>query len=72
MSLRRELRPCPNAATTFRNARRIVVKVGTSTLTYPNGRLNLDRLERLVRQICDVANEGRRCSSSRPGPSGRG
>lgn len=33
--------------------------MGTSTLTYPNGRLNLDRLERLVRQICDVANEGR-------------
>lgn len=33
--------------------------MGTSTITYPNGRLNLDQLERLVRQVADIANEGR-------------
>ena len=30
-------------------ARRIVVKVGTSTLTYPTGKLNIRGIERLVR-----------------------
>ncbi len=39
-------------------ARRIVVKVGTSTLTYPNGRLNIRGIERLVRCIADLENRG--------------
>ena len=38
--------------------RRIVVKVGTSTLTYDNGRLNIRRIERLVRTISDPQNRG--------------
>ena len=38
--------------------RRIVVKVGTSTLTYDNGRLNIRRIERLVRTISDLRNRG--------------
>ena len=38
--------------------RRIVVKVGTSTLTYDNGRLNIRRIERLVRTISDLQNRG--------------
>ena len=33
--------------------KRIVVKVGTSTLTYANGKLNLTRMERLVRELAD-------------------
>ncbi len=37
---------------------RIVVKVGTSTLTYPNGRLQLGQIERLVRELSDLVNEG--------------
>jgi glutamate 5-kinase len=37
-------------------AGRIVVKVGTSTLTYANGQLNLQRIERLVREIADLHN----------------
>lgn len=41
------------------NARRVVVKVGTSTLTHPNGRLHLGRMENLVRQLCDLAAGGR-------------
>lgn len=38
--------------------RRIVVKVGTSTLTYPSGRLNIRGIERLVRCIADLQNRG--------------
>lgn len=42
------------------NAKRIVVKVGTSTITYPKtGKLNLNRLETLTRELADLANEGR-------------
>jgi glutamate 5-kinase len=37
---------------------RVVVKVGTSTLTYSNGKLNLQRIERLVREMADLHNRG--------------
>ncbi len=37
---------------------RIVIKVGTSTLTHKNGKLNLERIERLVRVIAEVKNLG--------------
>ncbi|MGI6113700.1 MAG: glutamate 5-kinase [Mahellales bacterium] len=36
---------------------RIVVKVGTSTITYPNGKLNLLRIEQLVRVLADLINQ---------------
>lgn len=36
----------------------IVVKVGTSTLTYENGKLNLDRMDRLCFVIADLINRG--------------
>ncbi|MHB1127521.1 MAG: glutamate 5-kinase [Bacillota bacterium] len=38
---------------------RLVVKVGTSTLTHSNGQLNLYHLEKLVRQLADIANQGK-------------
>lgn len=38
---------------------RIVVKVGTSTLTYGNGKLNLSRIERLAMILSDLANQNR-------------
>ncbi|MGM9612871.1 MAG: glutamate 5-kinase [Butyricicoccus sp.] len=38
--------------------RRIVVKVGTSSLTYPNGKLNIGWIEKLVRVISDLQNRG--------------
>ena len=41
------------------DANRIVVKVGTSTLTYDTGKLNLKRMDKLVRVICDMQNSGR-------------
>jgi len=40
-------------------AKRVVIKVGTSTLTYENGRLNLRRIEALVRVLSDMKNAGR-------------
>ncbi len=38
--------------------KRVVVKVGTSTLTYSNGKLNLRRIELLVRCLADLKNRG--------------
>lgn len=39
--------------------KRIVVKVGTSTLAYPGGRLNIRHIEKLVRVLSDIANSGK-------------
>ncbi|MDR0468525.1 MAG: glutamate 5-kinase [Peptococcaceae bacterium] len=41
------------------STQRIVVKVGTSTLTHKTGNLNLVRMELLVRQLVDLKNQGR-------------
>ncbi len=38
--------------------KRIVVKVGTSTLTYDNGELHLRNMERLVSVLSDIKNSG--------------
>lgn len=43
---------------THNNMKRIVIKVGTSTLTYDNGRINLRRIEQLCKVICDLQNSG--------------
>ncbi|MGF7399495.1 glutamate 5-kinase [Thermoanaerobacterium thermosaccharolyticum] len=37
---------------------KIVVKVGTSTLTYGNGQLNLEMMEKISRQISNLQNRG--------------
>ena len=42
----------------LKNIKRIVVKVGTSTLTHSTGLLNLKSLENIVRQITDIHNRG--------------
>lgn len=42
----------------LREARRIVVKVGTSTLTHPDGGLDLYRIDHLIRELADQANSG--------------
>lgn len=44
---------------TLQAARRIVVKVGTSTLTHSTGKLNINRMEMLVRQLADLRNQNR-------------
>ena len=43
----------------LKNVKRIVVKVGTSTLTYETGKLNLERLDSLVRELADLTNQGK-------------
>lgn len=40
-------------------ARRIVLKVGTSTLSHPNGELNLGVIEHLAREISDLHSQGK-------------
>ena len=42
----------------FRDSRRIVVKLGTSTLTHNTGHLNLRRIETLVKVLSDMQNSG--------------
>lgn len=37
---------------------RIVIKVGTSTLAYPTGRLNIRHVESLVKAMSDLKNAG--------------
>lgn len=42
----------------IKNCKRIVIKIGTSTLTYQNGALNLRRIELLTRAVSDFKNAG--------------
>ena len=42
----------------LKECKRIVIKVGTSTLTYENGRANLNSIEHLCRAISDQMNQG--------------
>jgi len=43
----------------LKNAKRIVVKVGTSIITYDTGKVNFSRIDRLARVLSDVMNQGR-------------
>lgn len=42
----------------MKKKKRIVVKVGTSTLTYENGKINIRRVEKLCKVISDLQNQG--------------
>ncbi|MDD3851836.1 MAG: hypothetical protein PHS13_09605, partial [Firmicutes bacterium] len=42
------------------NADRIVIKVGSSTITYNNAKPNLTNISRLVRVIADLTNQGKK------------
>ena len=45
---------------TLKNKKRIVVKVGTSSLTHPEtGNMDLIKMEKLVRELADLNNQGR-------------
>ena len=55
-----------------KNAKRIVVKVGTSTLTYENGQINLGRIEKLTRVLSDVVNSGKEVTLVTSGAVGVG
>jgi glutamate 5-kinase len=56
----------------LQQARRLVVKVGTSTLTHKTGKLNLERMERLVREVVDQVNAGRQVVLVTSGAVGAG
>ena len=43
----------------LKEKKKIVVKVGTSLLAYDNGKINLQRMEKLVRVLADLHNSGR-------------
>ncbi|MBO5505094.1 MAG: glutamate 5-kinase, partial [Clostridia bacterium] len=38
--------------------KRIVIKVGTSSITYPTGKINLGRMEELAKIVSDLKNRG--------------
>ena len=48
-----------NSRTEINFAKRIVIKVGTSTITYENGRVNYGNIDRLCRAIADLMNAGK-------------
>jgi glutamate 5-kinase len=56
----------------LQSAHRIVVKVGTSTLTHPNGKLNYSRIEYLVRELADAVNSGKQILLVSSGAVGAG
>ena len=56
----------------LQSADRIVVKVGTSTLTHRTGKLNLNLMEQLVRQLADLHNQGKEVALITSGAVGAG
>lgn len=50
-------------------AKRIVVKVGTSTLAHKTGLMNIQRVERLVKVLADLKNSGKEVILVSPVPS---
>jgi len=47
------------ARKSLKNCRRLVIKVGSSTITHASGQINISRLEKLARELADLHNEGR-------------
>lgn len=43
----------------IKKAKKIVVKIGTSTLTYDNGKVNIRKFDQIARVISDINNSGR-------------
>ena len=43
----------------LKKAKRIVIKVGTSTITYANGKRNFSQIDRLACEISDLQNQGK-------------
>lgn len=43
----------------IKDSKRIVVKIGTSSITYKNGKLNLRQIEKLTEVLTDLSNSGK-------------
>jgi glutamate 5-kinase len=56
----------------LRNCKRIVVKVGTSSITYPTGKVNLGKMELLARELSDLHSGGRELVLTSSGAVGAG
>jgi len=48
-----------NYRNTLKEKERIVVKIGTNSLSFPNGRINYSRLEKLTMVLSDIRNGGK-------------
>ncbi|MBR6637618.1 MAG: hypothetical protein IKK96_02025 [Lachnospiraceae bacterium] len=49
-----------NGREMLKDKKRIVIKIGSSSLTHKEtGNLNLNKLEKLVRVLCDLRNQGK-------------
>ena len=43
----------------FKKKKRVVIKIGSSSLTHPaTGNINYIKMERLVRELCNLRNQG--------------
>ncbi|MBQ3151555.1 MAG: glutamate 5-kinase [Clostridia bacterium] len=56
----------------LKDAKRVVVKVGTSTLTYSNGKINIRRLKTLCEVLSDLQNSGKQVTLVSSGAIGIG
>lgn len=48
-----------NNRSQLKNKNRVVIKIGSSSLTYPTGKMNLNKMDKLTRQIADLKNQGK-------------
>ena len=48
-----------NSRELLKNAKRVVVKVGSSTITYANGKRNFSQIDRIARELSDLQNQGK-------------
>lgn len=56
----------------FEHIRRIVVKVGSSTLSHATGKLNINQMEHLVRELANLRNAGKEVILVTSGAQGAG
>ncbi len=55
-----------------KTAKRIIIKIGTSSLTHENGKINLDKMEKLARVLTDLNNSGKEIALVSSGAIGAG
>ncbi len=48
---------CKEARQNLKDSKKIVIKIGTSSLTHPNGKINFQRIGSLARVISDLMNQ---------------
>lgn len=58
--------------TAVKQAKRIIVKIGTSSLSHENGRLDLEKMERMARVLTDLNNSGKEVILVSSGAMGAG